>query len=114
MSFVNSATCYANVSRLFGEDDYQGFIANISSALDSSVASLVPSTDPTVIAGYKAIYNATLELLSTPIGQVEILMSLTGSSQAGDKSIAIQAALQHPFRYEAIRSHALLAAHAFI
>ena len=114
MSFVNSATCYANVSSLFGEDDYQGFIANISSALDSSVASLVPSTDPTVIAGYKAIYNATLELLSTPIGQVEILMSLTGSSQAGDKSIAIQAALQHPFRYEAIRSHALLAAHAFI
>ena len=56
----------------------------------------MPSQDPTVIAGYKAIYNATAALLATPIGQIEILLSLTGSPQ-GANTIAIQAALQHPF-----------------
>jgi len=33
----------------------------------------------------------------TPIGQVEILLSLTGTTVGGAQSIAIQAALQHPF-----------------
>ena len=97
MSFINSATCYANVSNIFQTDDWQSFIKQTTDALESSASTLVPSQDPTVIAGYKAIYNATAQLLSSPIGQVEILMSLTASAQAGDHGIAIQAALQHPF-----------------
>lgn len=67
------------------------------SAIDTSATSLVPSTDPTVIEGYKAIYNATANFLNSPAGQIEILLSLTGTAQAGDRSVAIQAALQHPF-----------------
>lgn len=95
LSFINSATCYANTSMLI--DSSASFIANVASAIDTSASSLVPSTDPTVIAGYKAIYNATAQLLSTSVGQIEILLSLTGSG-VGAESIAIQAALQHPFR----------------
>ena len=98
LPFVNSATCYANVSTLLGDDAFQAFVQNTASAIDTSATSLVPSQDPTVIAGYKAIYNATAQLLGSPIGQIEILLSLTGSPQ-GAQTIAIQAALQHPFRY---------------
>ena len=82
---------------LLGSDAANTFIANVASAIDTSASSLVPSTDPTVIAGYKAIYNVTAQLLSSPIGQIEILLSLTGSG-VGAESIAVQAALQHPFR----------------
>lgn len=32
-----------------------------------------------------------------PIGQVELLLALTGTQQGGDASFAVQAALQHPF-----------------
>ena len=78
--------------------DWQTFHANVASALDASAGTLVPSTDPTVVAGYKAIYNATVQLMGTPVGQVELLLSLTGATSSTDKIIAIQAALQHPFR----------------
>ncbi|PSR72212.1 hypothetical protein PHLCEN_2v11919 [Hermanssonia centrifuga] len=97
LSFINSATAYANISDLVGLDTYQSFQANIASAIETSASSLVPSTDPTVQEGYKAIYNATANMMMTPVGQIEILLSLTGSSQGGANSIAIQAALQHPF-----------------
>lgn len=56
-----------------------------------------PSADPTVTAGYLAIYNATASTMLDPIGQVELLLALTGTSQGGPGSFAIQAALQHPF-----------------
>ena len=85
-----------NITELLG-DDAANFTANIASALDTSATSLVPSTDPTVVAGYKAIYNATAQLLDTPVGQVEILLSLTGVGGDPSNTIAIQAALQHPF-----------------
>lgn len=98
LSFINSATAYANISDLLGSS-YTTFQANIASALETSASSLVPSQDPTVIAGYKAIYNTTASLMNTPVGQVEILLSLTGTTQNSNKIIAIQAALQHPFRW---------------
>lgn len=66
----------------------------------TSVSSLVPSSDPTVIAGYEAIYNTTANtILLTHAGQVELLFSLTGTAVGGADSIAIQAALQHPYRF---------------
>ena len=97
MSFINSATAYANLSDLVGLDSYQAFHDNVVSAIDTSASTLLPSSDPTVIAGYKAIYNATANFLTQQIGQVEILLSLTGTPQ-GAQTVAIQAALQHPFR----------------
>ncbi|KIP02326.1 hypothetical protein PHLGIDRAFT_130794 [Phlebiopsis gigantea 11061_1 CR5-6] len=96
LSFINSATAYANISALLG-DYYTTFQANIASALETSASTLVPSQYPEVAEGYKAIYNTTASLLNTPIGQIEILLSLTGTSQSTNKVIAIQAALQHPF-----------------
>ena len=97
LSFINSATAYANVSDLLGPDFAPTFHQNIASTLDQSASSLVPSQDSSVIAGYKAIYNTTASILMTQIGQVEILLRLTGTAAGGAQSIAIQAALQHPF-----------------
>lgn len=99
-SFVNSATAYVNITTLLGADAAASFQTNISNALAKSVSTILPSKDATVIAGYEAIYNTTLnKFLNSPIGQVELLLGLTGTSQAGDQSISIQAALQHPFRF---------------
>jgi choline dehydrogenase len=56
-----------------------------------------PSADPTVKAGYEAIYKANADMMMTQIGQLELLFSLTGTPQGGDQSLAVQAALQHPF-----------------
>ncbi|KAI0758529.1 hypothetical protein BC629DRAFT_1726530 [Irpex lacteus] len=95
MSYINSATAYANLSDLVGLDSYQAFHDNVVAAVDSSASTLLPSQDPTVIAGYKTIYNATASFLTQQIGQVEILLSLTGTPQ-GAQTVAIQAALQHP------------------
>ncbi|KAI0684004.1 GMC oxidoreductase [Cytidiella melzeri] len=95
LSYINSATAYANLSDLVGLDTFQSFYANVMSAIDTSAATLLPSQDPGVIAGYKAIYKATANLMLSQVGQVEILLSLTGTPQ-GAQTIAIQAALQHP------------------
>jgi len=98
LSFVNSATAYVNISTLLGADQVAAFQSQIIDALASSASSLVPSKDPTVIEGYKAIYNTTAnQILTSPVGQVELLLGLTGTQQAGDKSVVIQVALQHPY-----------------
>lgn len=55
-----------------------------------------PSTDPTVTKGYQAIYQANADMMLTQIGQVELLLSLTGGA-AGADTFGVQAALQHPF-----------------
>jgi hypothetical protein len=50
--------------------------------------------DPTIIAGYNAIYNVSQRLLDSPLGHMEILLDLMGQGQV----VSIQAALQRPFR----------------
>ena len=97
MSFINSATAYANITDLLGPDSVSSFQSQIASALSTSLTTLVPSQYNEVKLGYQTIYNTTLSLLNTPIGQIELLLSLTGTAVGGDQSVAIQAALQHPF-----------------
>jgi choline dehydrogenase len=98
LSFVNSATAYVNITTLLGSAQAATFQTQIIDALASSSSSLVPSNDSTVIAGYQAIYNATVnQILMSPIGQVELLLDLTGTQQAGSQSVAVQCALQHPY-----------------
>ncbi|KII86080.1 hypothetical protein PLICRDRAFT_31568 [Plicaturopsis crispa FD-325 SS-3] len=98
MSFINSATAYANITDLLGFDFAPTFKDEITAAINTSAATLVPSTDAGVIAGYKAIYNTGAEtILMTQVGQIELLLSLTGTAVGGSQSIAIQAALQRPF-----------------
>ncbi|KAI0053551.1 GMC oxidoreductase [Auriscalpium vulgare] len=95
LSFVNSATAYVNVTALFG-DSAGAFQTAVSGAMESSAASLVPSQDATVVEGYRAIYNVSQQLLSSPLGHVEILLNLI-ETPAGPQSIGIQIALQRPF-----------------
>jgi choline dehydrogenase len=96
-SFVNSAIAYANITDLFG-DYAPEFRDTIARNLTWAVENVCPSTDPTVQAGYRAVHEAGTEnFILSPIGHVELLLGLTGTAQGGDDSIAIQAALQHPF-----------------
>ncbi|KAI0820655.1 GMC oxidoreductase [Trametes gibbosa] len=98
LSFINSATAYVNVTDLLGFDFAPQFRQTIAGELQSSLSNLVPSQDATVKKGYQAIYNATLNtLLNSPVGQIEILLSLTGGQVDGSNTVSIQAALQHPF-----------------
>ncbi|KAA1466412.1 GMC oxidoreductase [Dentipellis sp. KUC8613] len=97
LSFINSATAYVNLTTLLG-NSAQSFQSSVLGAIDSSASSLSPSQDSTVLAGYKAIYNVSAQqFLSSPVGHIEILLSLTGTPNAGDQSIAVQVGLQHPF-----------------
>lgn len=97
LSFVNSAIAYANITDLFGDYDTT-FTSEVAANLTWAQQNVLPSTDPTVIAGYTATYKVGTDIvLKSRVGQVELLMGLTGTSQGGDDSIAIQAALQHPF-----------------
>ena len=95
LSFVNSATSYVNSTVLFGNSEAAviTFQTQIATQLNSSMTSLCPSVDPTVQAGYAAIYQLGYEsFLTSSVGQVEILLAVNEAGQ-----IAIQAALQHPF-----------------
>ncbi|KAH9921085.1 GMC oxidoreductase [Amylocystis lapponica] len=83
LSFVNSATGYVNFSTLLGANA-QAESQSILSTIDSSASSL-------------AIYNVSAtQFVPGAVGVMEILLSLTGSG-AGKQTIAIQAAMQHPF-----------------
>lgn len=97
LSFINSATAYVNFSALIAAPET--YAQQIADAVDSSASTLVPSQYSEVVEGYKAIYNLTAQkLLLSSIGDMEILLSLTGAGQYEPQVISIQAALQHPFR----------------
>jgi choline dehydrogenase-like flavoprotein len=96
LSYVNSAIAYASTSDVVG--DPNSYSSDLMTQLDAAVATL-PSSDATVIAGYKAVYQvAANQLLTSSSGQVELLLALTGTSYATD-TISIQAALQRPFSH---------------
>lgn len=92
LSFVNSATAYINLTTLLGESA-PSFQSDVANSASNSPALLGTGQDTTVISGYEAIYNVTQELLNSPLGHVEVLLSLTG----GGPTVAIQVALQRPF-----------------
>ena len=98
LSFVNSATCYANSSDLLGSNNATKFQQQVLDDLDNSVSTLIPSDDPGVIAGYKALYSANAEtMLLSRVGQVELLLFAIGKVGTGTQTISIQFALQHPY-----------------
>jgi hypothetical protein len=51
----------------------------------------LPSTDETVKAGYAATYRVGADIVKSRVGQVELLLGLTGTALGGDDSLAIQA-----------------------
>ncbi|KAF8316610.1 GMC oxidoreductase [Clavulina sp. PMI_390] len=96
-SFINSATAYANVTLLFGDQAATFAQDSVIATINTSLSTLVPSTDDTVKAGYRATFLATANnLLPSAVGQVELLLGLTGTS-AGSNTVGVQAALQHPY-----------------
>jgi choline dehydrogenase-like flavoprotein len=98
LSFINSATFYANTSELLGSDsDASALQQDVLNLLNDSVSKFT-SQDPGVVEGYKALYlaNANNFLLS-PLGQVEFLLFSTGNPAGGAQTLSIQFALQHPF-----------------
>ncbi len=99
LSFINSATCYANTSDLMDSyDDAVNLQTAGPNALDNSVSSFVVSTDQGVIDGYKALYTTNAQkFLLSPLGQVEFLLYATGNVGSTSQTISIQFALQHPF-----------------
>jgi choline dehydrogenase len=85
------------IAKTFSQGDAESYKNSILSQLDAYISS-VPSTDSTVIAGYKAVYEvAANQLITSKSGQVELLLGLTGTS-LGSNTISVQAALQRPFR----------------
>ena len=98
LSFVNSATCYANSSDLIGS--YDGAAKFQQQVLDglNDYASNFTTTDPAVLQGYKALYQANAQnFLLSRVGQIEVLLFAMGNLAGGDQTISIQLALQHPF-----------------
>jgi choline dehydrogenase len=76
LSFINSATCYANSSDLIGSyDDAATFQKQVLDDLENSASTFIPSKDPGVIEGYKALYRANAEkILLSRVGQVEVVV----------------------------------------
>ncbi|KAF8194646.1 mala s 12 allergen [Pholiota molesta] len=93
-SFINSGIAYINGTLLFGgSDSFASFINGIPSS-SVAAATLAPSTDSTVIEGYKAIYDTTVNTTYPTTGLVEILLSINAANQ-----IAVQAAGQQPLSH---------------
>ncbi|KAG5651441.1 hypothetical protein H0H81_008645 [Sphagnurus paluster] len=95
LSFVNSATAFTNITRLFGTDGAAGFQKFIADGRDESARTLVPSQYPEVVEGYKAIYDTIAnKILTSEVAVIELLLATNTPGQIG-----VQAALQHPLRY---------------
>lgn len=79
-----------NATALFG-----GGLGALQTSILGQVDNFAPdgSSDTTVVAGYKAIYDTTVnKILTSPVGQIELLFA-----NNADGAIRITAALQHPF-----------------
>ncbi|KAH7102032.1 alcohol oxidase [Auriculariales sp. MPI-PUGE-AT-0066] len=94
LSFVNSATAYVNLGTFLGTDGASGFKTDVRDNMYQSSIATVPSNDSTVLAGYKAIYDAKVNLLDGPAPQVELLLAI---NTAG--AVRFTAAIQHPFSH---------------
>lgn len=83
---------YVNASVLFG-NGANDLVTNALSQMNNFIPKA--TADSSVIAGYKAIYNATVnQILTSPLGLVELLI---GNNIDG--AIRIGASLQHPLSH---------------
>lgn len=90
LSYVNSAVAYVNATTFFGTG-----LGALQSSIVGQIDDFPPpgSSDATVMAGYKAIYETTVNtILTSPIGQLEMLLA-----NNADGAIRITASLQHPY-----------------
>lgn len=95
LSYINSAVAYAGADILFGDQ-----VAGLKGTIMGQMEQYTPdsSSDPSVVAGYEAIYSATANtILPSKLGLVELL-----AGNNVDGAIRIGAALQHPFSHGSI------------
>lgn len=86
LSYVNDAVAYANSANLFSDP------SELQSTIMSQISQLAPS-DPTMAAGYEAIFKVTAEtIFPSELGQIELLLGLDVSGV-----VNIGATLQHPY-----------------
>ncbi|RMZ83195.1 hypothetical protein DV738_g1425, partial [Chaetothyriales sp. CBS 135597] len=97
LSYVPDAVAYVNSTTFFGDA-----VASIQSTILSQIDDYMPTSpgasDETVIAGYRAIYEATAKtIFPSPLGLAEFLI---GNNLDG--KVNMGAALQHPFSHGSI------------
>ena len=96
LSYINSATSYINLTAIFAggeENAVQGF-ADYHASEYANVSVTVPSRDPTVLAGNKALYDLAVEHYRGPVPVVELLLALNSAGV-----LRITAALQQPLSF---------------
>lgn len=86
-SFTNSGTAYVNASTVMG-NKWPQYIKEVKRNKTAAVNALQAPWE--VKKGYEATYDAVTKLLNSPIGAVELLLSLTFGN------VQVQAAMQHP------------------
>ncbi|PPQ72740.1 hypothetical protein CVT24_012634 [Panaeolus cyanescens] len=92
LSCINDAVAFVNISTLFGGNPVPELQKQIADFLPEAATTLVPSTSPEVIEGYKDIYNTIVEKFWEKTAHIEMLMSIISPGV-----VSIQSALQHPF-----------------
>ncbi len=90
LSYVNDAVAFVSGPSLFG-----GGLNALQSSVLSNEGQYATATDPTVEAGYKAVYSTIAQdiLTSDSSGYVELLLENTASND----TIFLQVTLQHPY-----------------
>lgn len=99
MSFINAATAWVNLTRLFESSEAAAaFQISVANGLSNVSSELIPSTSPEVIEGYKTINDVIAnKILNTDLAVVELLLATNSPG-----IVSVQAAIQHPLRYVAI------------
>ncbi|CAI7665628.1 unnamed protein product [Penicillium glandicola] len=92
LTYIDSAVAYVNSTALYGSE-----ISEYQSKFLALIDQYAPNTTyaDAVITGYEAIYNTTLKIFDTSMGQIELLFM----NSDGNGDIGITAALQHPYSH---------------
>ncbi|KAG8784284.1 hypothetical protein FRC15_003559 [Serendipita sp. 397] len=97
MSAPNNGIGYVSLKQLFDNDTYTAqFIQEMRTNM-TAVINNQGFTDDTLRAGYELTYSTEVdELANSDVGAIELLLSSFGSWNGVNRTIAMQAAIQHP------------------
>ncbi|KAG8828463.1 hypothetical protein FRC17_007521 [Serendipita sp. 399] len=97
MSAPNNGIGYVSLKQLFNNDT---FTAEFIQQMRDNMTAVINNqgfTDDTLRAGYELTYSTEVnELANTDVGAIELLLSSFGSWNGVNRTIAMQAAIQHP------------------
>jgi choline dehydrogenase len=97
MSAPNNGIGYVSLKQLFNNDTYTEIFVQQMMDNMTAVINNQGFTDNTLYAGYQATYQAEVATLAnTSVGAIEMLLSSFGTWNDVNRTISIQASLQHP------------------